>query len=129
MNDEIRALKRGTGLAFLSLFTSTGTLVCCALPALFVALGAGATLAGIVGNVPGLIWLSENKAQVFGVAAVLLLLAGYGQWHARSLPCPTDPELARACNRIRKIGVWVYGFAVICFAIGAFFAFLLPLFA
>ena len=31
-------------MAFLSLFTSTGTLVCCALPALLVALGAGAAL-------------------------------------------------------------------------------------
>lgn len=126
MNNEIRALKRGTGLAFLSLFTSTGTLVCCALPALFIALGAGATLAGIVGNVPELIWLSENKALVFGVAAVLLALAGAGQWRARSLPCPADPALARACNRMRKIGAWVYGFAVVCFAIGVLFAFVLP---
>lgn len=126
MNEETRALKRGTGLAFLSLFTSAGTLVCCALPALFIALGAGATLAGIVGNVPGLIWLSENKALVFGVAAVLLVLAGYGQWRARSLPCPADPVLARACNRMRKLGAWVYGFAVVCFAIGVLFAFVLP---
>lgn len=126
MNEETRALKRGTGLAFLSLFSSAGTLVCCALPALFVALGAGATLAGIVGNVPGLIWLSENKNGVFGVAAVLLVLAGIGQWHARSLACPADPELARACNRLRKTGVWVYGFALVCFAIGVLFAFVLP---
>jgi len=126
MNDETRALKRGTSLAFLSLFSSASTLVCCALPALFIALGAGATLAGIVGNVPGLIWLSENKALVFGVAAVLLVLAGAGQWRARGLPCPADPALARACNRMRKIGIWVYGFAVICFAVGAFFAFALP---
>jgi hypothetical protein len=125
MNAETRALKRGTGLAFLSLFTSAGTLVCCALPALFVALGAGATLAGIVGNVPGLIWLSENKTLVFGAAAILLVLAGYGQWHARSLPCPTDPQLARSCNRLRKIGIWVYVFAVVCFAIGVLFAFVL----
>ena len=31
--------------AFLSLFTSTGTLVCCALPALLVSIGAGAVMA------------------------------------------------------------------------------------
>jgi hypothetical protein len=123
---ETTALKRGTGLAFLSLFTSASTLVCCALPALFIALGAGATLAGIVGNVPGLIWLSENKALVFGLAAILLVLAGVGQWRARSLPCPADPALARACNRMRKMGVWVYGFAVVCFVIGVLFAFVLP---
>ena len=36
----------------LSLLTSGGTLVCCALPALLVALGAGATLASLVAAVP-----------------------------------------------------------------------------
>jgi hypothetical protein len=126
MNDETRALKRGTGLAFLSLFSSASTLVCCALPALFVALGAGASLAGIVGNVPGLIWLSENKNWVFGIAAALLVFAGIAQWRARSLPCPADPVLARACRRTRTIGIWVYGFAVACFLVGVLFAFVLP---
>jgi phosphoglycerol transferase MdoB-like AlkP superfamily enzyme len=126
MSAETAALKRGTRLAFLSLFTSASTLVCCALPALFIALGAGAALAGIVGNVPGLIRLSENKDIVFGLAAIMLVLAGVGQWRARSLPCPADPALARACGRMRKMGAWVYGFAVVCFAIGVLFAFVLP---
>jgi predicted small integral membrane protein len=79
-----------------------------------------------VGNVPGLIWLSENKSWVFGIAAVLLVLGGIAQWRARSLPCPTDPVLARTCRRTRKIGIWVYGFAVACFLVGMLFAFVLP---
>ena len=45
----------------LSLFASAGTLVCCALPALFVTLGAGAALAGLVGEFPQLVWLSTYK--------------------------------------------------------------------
>ena len=33
--------------SYLSLFTATGTLLCCALPSLLVTLGLGATLAGL----------------------------------------------------------------------------------
>ena len=36
----------------LSLFASSGTLVCCALPALLVALGAGAALSSLVSVFP-----------------------------------------------------------------------------
>ena len=38
--------------ACLSLFTSTGTLICCALPALLVSIGAGAVMAGLIEAVP-----------------------------------------------------------------------------
>ncbi len=63
-------LQRNAALAFTALLASSGTLVCCVLPALMVALGAGATLAGLVTAVPQLIWLSEHKVEVFTVAAV-----------------------------------------------------------
>ncbi|MEM8799498.1 MAG: hypothetical protein AAGF15_05410 [Pseudomonadota bacterium] len=108
----------------LALFTSTGTLLCCALPALFVALGMGAVVAGVVTSVPGLIWLSAHKALVFGVAGALLVIAGGLQWRARNLPCPADPRLARACMRSRAIAKWVYVLAVLVYLVGAFFAFL-----
>ena len=40
---------RQSFLSILSLFTSFGTLVCCALPALLVTLGMGASLISILG--------------------------------------------------------------------------------
>ena len=49
----------------LSLFTSLGTLLCCALPSLFVAIGAGAVLAGLISNMPFLIVLSKYKIILF----------------------------------------------------------------
>lgn len=107
----------------LSLFTSAGTLVCCALPALFVSLGAGAALAGLTSSFPQLIWISEYKAWVFSVAAVMLVIAGWMQWRARYLPCPADPAQARACMRLRRISFGIYIFAVVVYLIGAFFAF------
>ena len=114
-------------LAFLSLFTSLSTLVCCALPALFVGMGFGAAFAGIVGSLPQLIWLSENKTWIFGIGAVLLAAGGLLQWQAQFGSCPSDPELAAACSATRDWSRGAYLFSVIIFLIGAFFAFAAPI--
>jgi hypothetical protein len=119
-------LKRNTWLAFTALLASTGTLLCCVLPAVMVALGAGAALAGLVGAVPQLVWMSEHKGLVFGLAAVLLAVAGVAIWQARRVPCPADPALARACVRLRAFSRALYAVAVLAFALGATFAFVLP---
>lgn len=119
-------LKRNAVLAFGALVASSGTLVCCVLPAVMVALGAGATLAGLVGAVPQLVWLSEHKPWVFGIAAAMLAFAGLMLWRARSLPCPADPELARMCGRTRRASTVLYALALAAFLVGATFAFVLP---
>ena len=98
----------------------------CVLPAVLVALGAGAALAGLVSAVPQLIWLSEHKPLVFGGAGVLLLISGVALWHGRSLPCPTDPGAAQACRRLRRTSATLYGLALGSFALGILFAFVLP---
>jgi len=121
-------LQRGTYLALGALLTSSGTLICCVLPAVMVALGAGAALAGLVSAVPQLIWLSEHKAVVFGAAAIMLALAGYAIWRSRSAPCPVDPRAARACMRLRRWNALLYALAVIAFVVGGTFAFVLPVF-
>jgi hypothetical protein len=61
---------------------------------------------------------------VFGGAGVMLLIAGYALWKQRNAPCPADPVLGRYCTRLRKLSVGVYAFAVTCYLVGAFFAFL-----
>ena len=56
MNDDAKAyVWREAITPARALFTSFGTLICFALPALFVALGMGAAVAGIVSAVPQLI--------------------------------------------------------------------------
>lgn len=127
MNRIAPALSRNVGLAAGALLASSATLVCCVLPAILVALGAGAALAGLVTAVPQLIWLSEHKPLVFGVAGALLAVSGLALWYGRSLPCPPDPVAARSCRRLRRTSAALYGLAVGCFALGATFAFLLPL--
>ena len=117
----------GKWLAFLSLFTSTGTLLCCALPALLVALGAGAALSTLVAVVPGLVWVSEYKEVVFAVAGVMLAASGWLQWRSRFAPCPIDPALRDACLRTRQTSARVYLASVLVYAVGGWFAFLQPL--
>jgi hypothetical protein len=123
------ALSRNAGLAAGALLASSATLVCCVLPAALVALGAGAALAGLVTAVPQLIWLSEHKGLVFGLAATLLAVSGVALWYGRSRPCPTDPDAAQACRRLRRTSAVLYGLAVASFALGVFFAFVLPVLA
>ena len=108
----------------LSLFTSIGTLVCCALPALLVSIGMGATLAGLVSTAPWITVISEYKTLVFTIAGILITLAVSLQWRSRHYPCPDDPAQAKACARLRKISWWILGLAVVLYIIGFFFAFL-----
>ena len=112
-------------LPSLSLFTSLGTLFCCALPALFVVLGAGAALAGLLSNAPFLIGLSKYKILLFLISGSLMTLSGYLIWRSRNAPCPADPLKARACKRLRIASLVIYFFSVTIYAIGFFFAFII----
>ena len=111
---------------YLTLFSSTGTLLCCALPALLVSLGLGAVMAGLATHVPGLIWVSENKIVVFIFAGFMLLMNGLLIWSGRNAPCPVDPKLRDACISGRKLSRYVYFISVFIFSIGFFFAFMAP---
>ena len=123
---DLSAVKTAQKANILSLFTSGSTLICCALPATLVAIGSAATLTALVGNFPQLIWISEHKPLVFGLAGAMLAIAGYLQWQARNAPCPVDPILAAVCSKTRKNAMMIYWLSVAIFALGAFFAFVAP---
>src|ERR1700759_518770 len=63
---------RGGALSWLSLFTSLGTLLCCALPSLLVLFGLGATVASVLSEAPWLVALSHHKNWVFLLAGLLI---------------------------------------------------------
>ena len=112
----------------LSLFTSMGTLLCCALPSLFIAIGAGAVLAGLISNMPFLIVLSKYKIILFIISGLLILISGFLIWYTRNAPCPADPLKAKACNRLRKLSILIYLFSLIVYLTGFFFAFIITKF-
>ena len=109
-----------------SLFATSSTLVCCAIPALLVALGAGAALSSLVAVFPQVVWLSEHKEAVFALAGVMMAGSGVSQWRNRHAPCPTDPDLRNACLRTRKVTWKVYLVSVGIYFIGGWFTFVLP---
>ena len=113
-------------LSYLSLFTSGGTLICCALPALLVGIGAGAVMVSLVSSVPQIVWFSEHKLGVFIFAGIMLSISGFLQWKARSLPCPSEKALAELCHKTRVNSLRVYYFSVTVFLIGGFMAFAAP---
>jgi len=110
-----------------SLFATSGTLVCCAIPAVLVALGAGAALSSLVAVFPQVVWLSEHKEGLFIFAGVMMVASGVLQWRNRTAPCPTDPALRDACLRTRKVSRVVYGVSVAFYLMGGWFAFVQPL--
>src|SRR5437764_1746538 len=59
-------------LNYLSLFTSLGTLLCCALPSLLVLLGLGTTVASFLSAMPWLVTLSHHKRWVFAISGVMI---------------------------------------------------------
>lgn len=124
--DGQRESQSGFAASLLSLFASSSTLVCCALPALLVALGAGAALSSLVSVFPQLVWLSEHKAELFSLAGLMLAASGALQWHNRTAPCPLDPTLRSACLRTRSTSLRVYWFSLAVYAVGASFAYVAP---
>lgn len=113
-------------LAIFSLFASSSTLVCCALPTLLVTLGFGAVVAGAVASLPWLVTLSEHKEWVFLGAG--LLIAGnwvvMGRWERAVTSCELTIDgssVISACavaSRFSRVvllistGLYLVGFVV-----------------
>jgi hypothetical protein len=116
---------RKDSVVFLSLFASLSTLICCALPALLVSLGLGASLVSLLGAVPQLIWFSEHKGGVFGGAGLLLVIGACVSARGAA-SCPTDPQAARVCGAVKKKMQLVYAASLFVYMIGGFFAFVAP---
>ena len=77
----------------MTLFISSSTLICCALPAIFVAVGAGATLASLINVFPQLIIISQYKVLISLITLIILLVAGEMNKKSEALPSHLDPNL------------------------------------
>ena len=111
---------------FISLFASSSTLICCALPALFVVLGAGASFASLITVFPFLITLSQYKLYITVFALIMLVLAGYVNYKTYYMPCPADPELGKLCMKTRKKSRYIYYFSLLLFVFATIFTYIIP---
>lgn len=112
-----------------ALLGSLGTLLCCALPAVLVSIGAGAAMASLVTNVPQLVWLSEHKVALFIFAAIMLVFSGATTYINRRAPCPVEPAQATSCKRVRRFAASLFFSSLVLYAIGFYFAFIAAKFA
>src|SRR5947209_1406201 len=104
---------RGGAISYLSLFTSLGTLLCCALPSLLVLLGLGATVSSVLSEAPWLVAMSHRKHWVFIVAGLLIsgnfayVYAIAPRLQIRTGAC--DPQAPSACStasRFSRVVLW-----------------------
>lgn len=114
-------------LGYLGLFTSMSTLLCCALPALLVSIGMGASMITLTNAIPQITWVGEHKAYVFSFAFLMLSISSVFAYVNRNAPCPIDPKLREACLSGRKYSKIVLILSWICLSVGFFFAFLAQL--
>jgi mercuric ion transport protein len=120
---------RTGALSYLSLFTSIGTLLCCALPSLLVVFGLGATVASVLAEVPWLVTMSHHKHWVF-IAAALMITGNFvyvyviaPKLQARTGACDlNDPAACQTASRFSRIVLW--GSAML-YLIGCFTAYFL----
>ena len=119
--------RKETGATWLTLFASSGTLICCALPIILVTLGMGATVAALTSTFPFLITLSQHKVWVFAGSAIMLVLSAWIMYRPGH-SCPVDPELGRLCDKTQVWNRRIYWTSVTLWGVGFFAAFLaLPL--
>lgn len=117
-------------LGYVGLFSSMGTLVCCALPSLLVLLGFGATVASLLSAAPWLVTLSRHKTAIFAVSA--LVVAGNYYYVYRIVPrvlidrgaCAADN--ADACAQATLVSRVVLWCSMILIGVGLTVAYLVP---
>ena len=124
MQDKELNMEKPRTWSWFLLFTTSGTLICCAIPITLVSFGMGATVASMASNIPWLVTLSMYKGWMFSISGALIALSAWFVYRPRR-SCPTDPELATVCERAdtwnRRFiwfsgGMWVIG-AVAAFAL------------
>ena len=114
-------------LRWITLFTTSSTLLCCALPILLVSLGLGSVVASMNYNIPGMFWLAQHKYWTLVLSALMLSFLAWMIWRPNQ-SCPSDPELAQHCETSKMWNKRIFLVSVIIWSIGVFFSLiLLPL--
>jgi len=110
--------------SFFALFTSTGTLICCALPAALAAFAGGAAVTSMISTFPWMVPLSANKGWIFLGSGIMLLISGILVYRPKGkVACSiTGGEGCEVAGRFTKIMFWS---SVIIYSIGTFFAYAL----
>jgi mercuric ion transport protein len=116
-----------TLLSYFSLFTSVGTLLCCAMPSLLVLAGLGASVASTLSTLPWLVTLSRQKQWTFAVSGVLIALSFLNMYYVvprlKANACtPDNPSTCADASKFSKKLLWL---SAVIYAVGFFTAYAL----
>ncbi|MCS3676272.1 di/tricarboxylate transporter [Salinibacter ruber] len=117
---------RQSAANFLALFTSTGTLICCALPSALAAVAGGSAVVSLISAVPWLVLLSQNKEWIFLGAGLMIALSAFLTFRPKGTVACTiaGGEGCAVASRFQKAMFWI---SAGIYGLGVFFAYgLLP---
>ena len=123
-----RRARRAALLNYFSLFSSFGTLICCALPSVLVLLGMGTAVASLLSAAPWLVSLSRHKIWTFSIAGTLIACSFVMTYviaprlRAGEACAADDPTTCGEVSRLSRVLLW--GSAII-YSGGFFVAYLL----
>lgn len=109
-------------ISFFALFGSTGTLLCCALPAGLAAVAGGAAVGTMLSAFPWLIPLSQNKAWIFIGAGVLIVFNAILVFRPKgTIACSITG--GKGCDVAGSFQKWMMWISMAVYALGAFIAY------
>jgi mercuric ion transport protein len=121
-----RSPRSSAVLSYFSLFTSVGTLLCCALPSLLVLAGLGGSVASTLSAVPWLVTLSRHKQWTFSISGALIVLGFLNMYHfapgPRANACDLDSSACDSASNFTKRLLWI---SAVIYAVGIFAAYAL----
>lgn len=120
----VRVRLRETATSLLTLFLSSGTLLCCALPLLLIALGLSGAVVYLTNALPWLVTLSRHKVWIFTGAGLYLAFTAWLIYRP-GRACPAEPELARLCAQADRLNRTILWFGAGIYVIGFFISYLL----
>jgi mercuric ion transport protein len=123
-----RSAKRAALLNYFSLFSSFGTLVCCALPSVLVLLGMGSAVASLLSAAPWLVSLSRHKIWTFSIAGALIAASFFVTYIVaprlrQDEVCAADDSVT--CGDVSKVSQFILWGSTLIWSCGFFVAYLL----
>jgi len=109
-------------LSLLSLFGSSATLLCCALPAAVSIIAGGAAVGSLISAFPWLIPISKYHNWIFAIAGMLLFMNGIFVFSPKGkVACAVTG--GKECEVAGNFSKWVFWISIVLYGIGVFFAY------
>lgn len=123
-----RRARRAALLNYFSLFSSFGTLICCALPSVLVLLGMGTAVASLLSAAPWLVSLSRHKVWTFSIAGILItasFVMTYVVAPRLRVGESCDADDPTTCGEVSRVSRFVLWSSALIWSGGFFVAYLL----